>query len=81
MVSGIDFSWWYYLGPGNLYKLKAFFFFTNKTGVPAGELLVRINPLFSNSFKVFCNINNLSRVVPYKRPYGGVFFFPVVTFF
>ena len=46
----------------------------NKTGVFIKELLVQINHLFNNSFKVFRNINNLSQVILYKRPHGGFFF-------
>ena len=53
----------------------------NKTGAPIGELLVRINPLFSNLFKVFRNINNLLRIILYKGPYSGFLFYPFLPFF
>ena len=44
------------------------------------ELLTRISPLFSNSFKVFRNINNLSRIILYKGPHGGFFSYPFSPF-
>ena len=73
--------------PGNIIqaliihiKLKTPFFFTNKTGAPSKELLVRINPLSNNSFKVFRNTNNLSRVILYKGPHGRFFFYPFLPF-
>ena len=52
-------------------KLKARISFINKTGAFIRELLAWINPLFNNSFKVFHNTNNLSRVILYKRPTAG----------
>ena len=61
-------------------KLKASFFFANKTRAFTRELLARINPLSKNLFKVFYNTNNLLQVIPYKRPHGGFFLYPFSPF-
>ena len=45
------------------------------------ELLIRINPLSNNLFKVFRNINNSLQIIPYKRPYNGFLFYPFLLFF
>ena len=47
------------------------FFFINKTGALIKELLVKINLLSNNLFKVFYNINNLSQIILDKGPNGG----------
>ena len=62
-------------------KLKATPSFTNKTRAFIKKLIAWINPLSNKSFKIFRNTNNLLRVISYKEPRGGFFFYPLLSFF